>query len=69
MCTERQSGCLLESTILMDRALRTRMWDSTYGSVFFQCPGIYIYMYICIYIHMYIYDIYIYMYIYTYVYI
>eukprot|EP01034_Spumella_vulgaris_P025625 gene25625-32101_t len=40
LCKANGSGPLLESTILLDRALRCRMWEYNYGSVFVQCPGL-----------------------------
>lgn len=40
LAVQRELGPLLESTVLLDRALRTRMWESNYGSVFQQCPGL-----------------------------
>lgn len=40
LAKERCNGRLLESTVLLDRALRIRMWETNYGSVFFQCPGL-----------------------------
>ena len=33
ICRERGRGQLLESCILLDRALRSRLWEGTYGSV------------------------------------
>ena len=33
-------GSILEHTILLDRALRLRMWEVGYGSVFYQCAGL-----------------------------
>jgi ATP-dependent DNA helicase HFM1/MER3 len=38
LCVERAGGCTLETAILVERSLRTRMWESDYGSVFFQVP-------------------------------
>lgn len=40
LCIEREIGCLLETAILVDRAIRVRMWEVDYGSVFFQCQGL-----------------------------
>lgn len=40
LCIERRIGCLLETAILVDRAIRVRMWDVDYGSIFFQCQGL-----------------------------
>ena len=40
LCSDRKIGRLLETAILLDRALRTRMWDIDYGSIFFQCQGL-----------------------------
>ena len=40
LCIERSRGNLIETAVLMDRALRIRMWESDYGSVFFQCQGL-----------------------------
>jgi hypothetical protein len=40
LCIERKIGCLLETAILVDRAIRVRMWETDYGSIFFQCQGL-----------------------------
>jgi hypothetical protein len=40
LAVHRELGRLLESTILLDRALRLRLWESNYGSVYLQCPGL-----------------------------
>jgi hypothetical protein len=40
LAVHRELGRLLESTILLDRALRQRLWESNYGSVYLQCPGL-----------------------------
>jgi Sec63 Brl domain len=40
LCIERKIGCLLETAILVDRAIRVRMWEADYGSIFFQCQGL-----------------------------
>ena len=40
LCIERSRGHLLEIAILVNRALRVRMWDVDYGSIFFQCQGL-----------------------------
>jgi Sec63 Brl domain len=40
LCIERRIGCLLETAILVDRAIRVRMWEVDYGSIFFQCQGL-----------------------------
>ena len=40
LCIERSRGNLIETAVLMDRALRIRMWEVDYGSVFFQCQGL-----------------------------
>lgn len=39
LCKERYYGKLLETSILVDRSLRCRIWDVNYPSVFFQCAG------------------------------
>lgn len=36
----REVGALLECTLLLDRSLRTRMWECHYGSIFLQCPAL-----------------------------
>lgn len=33
-------GSILEHTVVLDRALRLRMWEVGYGSVFYQCVGL-----------------------------
>jgi hypothetical protein len=40
LAVHRELGRLLESTILLDRALRLRLWESNYGSVYLQCLGL-----------------------------
>ena len=40
LCSERCIGRLLETAVLVDRALRVRMWETDYGSVYFQCQGL-----------------------------
>ena len=40
LCIERGIGNLMETAVLVDRALRVRMWEVDYGSIFFQCPGL-----------------------------
>jgi hypothetical protein len=40
LAVHRELGRLLESTILLDRALRLRLWEGSYGSVYLQCPGL-----------------------------
>ena len=39
-CKEKFYGKLLDSSILLDRSLRCRMWEINFPSVFFQCAGI-----------------------------
>ena len=40
LARERGRGEQLETAILLDRALRIRMWESGYASIFLQCPGL-----------------------------
>ena len=40
LAIHRELGRLLESVILLDRALHLRMWESNYGSVYLQCSGL-----------------------------
>ena len=40
LCEDRGNGCLLETAVLVERALTTRMWEVNYGSVFFQVTGL-----------------------------
>jgi hypothetical protein len=35
-----ERGPLLESTILLERALRIRMWETGFNSIYVQCPGL-----------------------------
>ena len=36
----REVGALLECTLVLDRSLRTRMWECNYGSIFLQCSAL-----------------------------
>jgi replicative superfamily II helicase len=36
---EKERGEILESSLLLDRALKCRLWETNYGSIFSQCAG------------------------------
>ena len=38
VCIERLRGALLENCLLLERALRQRLWEQGYTTVFTQCP-------------------------------
>lgn len=40
LCIHRGLGCLLEAAILLERALRTRLWEGAASCQFAQCPGL-----------------------------
>ena len=37
LCKERYHGKLLDSSLLLDRSLRCRMWESNFPSIYHQC--------------------------------
>jgi hypothetical protein len=40
LCVQRELGPLLEACILLERALRTRLWEGPNSCQFLQCPGL-----------------------------
>ena len=40
LCHEKEKGRLLESCIILRRALQSRMWEIEFDSIYFQCPGV-----------------------------